>query len=125
MVLRTGLEDEVEGSLGDPPEAAEPGAGDHLADRSVAGLGAEREPDLLGQRGGHAQQRGEAVVGALDGVEVVLDPAYGSTIIQTPSGARVDSTWAAAPPGSPMSPARSRSTTPSQAGSQLDTRLAL
>src|SRR6266481_3579467 len=49
--LRACLEYDVEGRLAHPAEPAEPGAGDDVADAGLAGLRAQREPDVLGQRG--------------------------------------------------------------------------
>ena len=57
---------------------------DDLADARLAGLGAEREPDVLRQRRRRAQQRREAVVGAADGVEVVLDAVAGGRLDDHP-----------------------------------------
>ena len=99
------LEDEVERRLRRAAEAREPARRDDVADPRLARLSAEREPDLLRQRGGRAEERREAVVGAPDRVEVVLDAVAcrGSTIIQVPSGASISRTCRAAPTGSPMS----------------------
>ena len=48
-----------------------------VADPRLAGLGAERQPDLLRERRRRAQQRREPVVRAADRVEVVLDAVAG------------------------------------------------
>src|SRR5215217_7491913 len=76
----TCLEDEVEGRLGGAPEAREAGA--------LAGLGAEREPDLLRQRRRRADERREAVVHAADRVEVLLDPVAGGGLDDHPAPVR-------------------------------------
>ena len=49
-----------------------PAVGEDLPQPGLAGLGAEPEPDVLGERGGGAEQGGEPVEGAADRVEVVL-----------------------------------------------------
>src|SRR5262245_49119925 len=67
------FEDEVERRLRDPPEPREANALNDLADPRLACLGAEREPDLLRERGGRAKERREPVVGAANGVEIFLD----------------------------------------------------
>src|SRR5580692_3063458 len=66
--LRPGLKDRVERRLAGPAEAGKARLGDHVADPGLAGLGAERQPDLLRQRRGGAQQGREAVVGPPDRV---------------------------------------------------------
>src|SRR5215218_7763268 len=84
----TCLEDEVEGRLGGAPEAREAGALDDLAAAGLAGLGAEREPDLLGQGRRRADERREAVVHAADRVEVLLDPVAGGGLDDHPAPVR-------------------------------------
>jgi len=54
--LWTGFEDEVEWRLGRAAEAGEAARGDDLAEPRFAGLGAEREPDLLVAGGGCADE---------------------------------------------------------------------
>jgi hypothetical protein len=81
------LQDVVERSLRRDAEPGEARAGDDVLDPGRAGLGAERQPDLLGQRGFCS----------------IASPAAGSTIIQVPSSARLSYTCRAAPIGSPMS----------------------
>ena len=83
-MVRAGPRRPVERRLGDAAEAAEPGAGHDLADAGLAGLGAERQPDLLGQRARRAQQRRERVVGPPDRVEVVLDAVAGRRLDDHP-----------------------------------------
>src|SRR4051794_12052785 len=84
------LEDEVEGRLGGAAEAGEAGRFDDRADARLAGLRAEREPDLLRQRGRRAQQRGERVVGAADRVQVVLDAVAGVRLHDHPRAVRLE-----------------------------------
>ena len=61
-----------------------PPAVDDVADARLAGLRAEREPDLLRQRRGRAEQRREPVVRAADRVEVVLDAVAGRRLDDHP-----------------------------------------
>jgi hypothetical protein len=110
---RAGLVDEVEGSLGDAAEAAEPGRRRDLAQALLAGLGAQGQPGLLRQRMGHAPQGGGGIESPPDRGQVVLQPIAGIRLDQQegPSGARVWRMWAAAPTGSPMSCRASKTVT--------------
>ena len=89
-LLGAGLEDEVERGRRDLAEAGEAGLGDDRGDPGRAGLRAEREPDGLGERGGRAEQRREAVVGAADRVEVVLDAVAGGGLDDHPRAVAVE-----------------------------------
>ena len=67
-----------------------PPRGDDVAQARLAGLGAERQPDLLGQRGGRAEQRRGRVVDAADRVEVVLDAVVGERLDDQPGAVVVE-----------------------------------
>ena len=66
----------------------EPAGHDHVPDSGLAGLGAEGQAHLLGERGRRAQQRRERVVGAPDRVEVVLDAVAGLRLDDHPGAPR-------------------------------------
>src|SRR5690349_9886223 len=66
-----GLEDEVERRLGSPAEAGEPCPGHDVGDRRLARLRTQREPAVLSERTGHAEEGGQRIVRTTDGVEVV------------------------------------------------------
>src|SRR3954451_17865049 len=80
--LRLGLQDEVERGFGGPPHAAEAGLVQHGGESAFASLRAEAEADLLGQRARCADDRGQAVVGPSDRVEVVLEGIAGVALDQ-------------------------------------------
>ena len=61
-----------------------PAARHDVAQPRLAGLRAEREPDLLRQRGGRAEQRRGRVEDAADRVEVVLDAVAGERLDDHP-----------------------------------------
>src|SRR5712664_591605 len=69
--LWTGLVNEVEWRLGDPAEACETACRRDVANPRFAGLGAKCQADVLGQRVRRAEKRGEGVVRAADGIEVL------------------------------------------------------
>ena len=67
------LQHEVERRLGRAPHAREAALVEHLGQALLAGLGAERQPDVLAERRRRAEHRRARVEHAPDRVEVVLD----------------------------------------------------
>ena len=85
--LRARFQHEVERRLGGPPDAGEADRSSTAFSRASPRLRAERQPDLLRQRAGRAQQRRERVVRAPDRVEVVLDRVAGPRLDDHPRAA--------------------------------------
>ncbi len=78
MTLRTRLVHQVERRLGDSAETRETARRSDVFDAGFAGLGAKRQPDILGKRVRCAEECRECVVRSADRVEVLLDavPRY-------------------------------------------------
>src|SRR6516225_2925801 len=72
-----GLEHQVQGRLCGAADRAEATLEHHLAQAGLAGLGAEPGAASLRERPRCADERGESVVHAPHGIEVVLDPVAG------------------------------------------------
>ena len=76
--------------VGGAAEAGEAGGLGQLADARLAGLGAERERALLRERARRGEQRREAVVGAAERREVVLDAVAGGGLDDQPRPVAVE-----------------------------------
>src|SRR5580704_3888161 len=82
-----GLVDDVEGGLGGAAETGKAGSGDDVADFRLARLRPEAEANFLGSRTGRTQQRGERIVHAADGIEVVFELVVGKGFDDHPCSA--------------------------------------
>ena len=117
--LRPRLEHQVERRLGRAAEAGEAAGRHDVADPRLAGLGAEREPDLLRQRrrACTAASRSRSRRGPTGlRLSSTRSPARGSTIIHVPSGG--ERARARAGPRRPGRPCRAGSRTSSRGRSR-------